>query len=411
MVVPAKPFASYKWRWLSDTPSEGLLDSAVFLGVLRSMYTHEGRQPSDLGLINSLSNVALATGTRVNLARTPERNLVRNSGQYWKGTGLLQPGVGIIELTPFGRDVASGAVTQSEFVAMMIAQTTLPNPVTFPPAELQKWSNAGLVIHPLRLILEVLEALRPSAVLNQPHLTCDELVRVVVPLAGVRAAPLAIARHIRAFRGDAAHCAGWPNCAPAANDRRMARELLLFLANFNVLHRTGEGGRDHEQFVLTQAFDSVGMVVPEANSLLEQPDNSAQIMDQLRQSQLPTFVERQRTLVSTLARPLQRQFRSRVLEAFGGQCFLTGERMTDVLEAAHIIPVTHRGDDSIGNGLALRIDIHRLFDAGHIRLTPTGQVHRSQLLQQSANYVALPQQIVIPNFVSIANVRWRNDYQ
>ncbi len=41
---------------------------------------------------------------------------------------------------------------------------------------------------------------------------------------------------------------------------------------------------------------------------------------------------------------------------------------------AHIIPVGHGGTDAVGNGLCMRVDIHRLFDNGKIRIAPDGEV-------------------------------------
>ncbi|WP_211488467.1 hypothetical protein, partial [Escherichia coli] len=47
----------------------------------------------------------------VSLARSEERNLFRNSGQYWKNTGTLLSTEHGIKLTNFGRSYASGVIT------------------------------------------------------------------------------------------------------------------------------------------------------------------------------------------------------------------------------------------------------------------------------------------------------------
>ena len=85
MYAPVKPFTSYKWRWLSVQPSEGLLEAPVFLGVLRALQLHEDESYSSFSLHEELERVRHDTNTSINLARTPERNLFRNSGQYWRG--------------------------------------------------------------------------------------------------------------------------------------------------------------------------------------------------------------------------------------------------------------------------------------------------------------------------------------
>ena len=85
---PRKPFPSFKWRWLSVQPTEGLLIAPVFLGVLRALEQFEGEPYSSEHLHNELKRVKAETRTNIDLARTPARNLFRNSGQYWRGTGL-----------------------------------------------------------------------------------------------------------------------------------------------------------------------------------------------------------------------------------------------------------------------------------------------------------------------------------
>jgi hypothetical protein len=79
---------------------------------------------------------------------------------------------------------------------------------------------------------------------------------------------------------------------------------------------------------------------------------------------------RPRTLSAVLARPEQARFRSDLMAAYGGQCALTGCRAPAALEAAHIVPVSEGGLDRVDNGLLLRADVHRLYDAGLLRVDP-----------------------------------------
>lgn len=60
----------------------------------------------------------------------------------------------------------------------------------------------------------------------------------------------------------------------------------------------------------------------------------------------------------------QRAFRGALLKAYEGACAVSGCRVVDVLEAAHIFP--YRGPDTnkTSNGLLLRADLHTLFDCG-----------------------------------------------
>ncbi len=59
-------------------------------------------------------------------------------------------------------------------------------------------------------------------------------------------------------------------------------------------------------------------------------------------------------------------FRVQVLDAYGRACAVTGEHSLPVLEAAHIKPYAQGGEHAVSNGLALRSDLHRLFDRGYV---------------------------------------------
>jgi putative restriction endonuclease len=73
--------------------------------------------------------------------------------------------------------------------------------------------------------------------------------------------------------------------------------------------------------------------------------------------------ERQRRLAYVWERPGQAKFRRAVFEMFGTRCLISGCDTLAVLEAAHIVPVSCGGGDDAWNGIPLRADLHRLFDA------------------------------------------------
>jgi len=66
----------------------------------------------------------------------------------------------------------------------------------------------------------------------------------------------------------------------------------------------------------------------------------------------------------------QGTFRTRVTDAYGRRCAVTGERTLPVLEAAHIKPYGQHGPNRVDNGLLLRSDLHRLFDRGLVTIEP-----------------------------------------
>lgn len=61
-------------------------------------------------------------------------------------------------------------------------------------------------------------------------------------------------------------------------------------------------------------------------------------------------------------------FRVQVLDAYGRTCAVTHEHSLPVLEAAHILPYAKGGPHDVANGLALRSDVHRLFDKGYVTI-------------------------------------------
>lgn len=76
----------------------------------------------------------------------------------------------------------------------------------------------------------------------------------------------------------------------------------------------------------------------------------------------------------------QGAFRALVADAYHDRCAITGERTMPVLQAAHIKPFAQDGPYEVPNGLFLRSDMHTLFDAGYLTVTPDLTVHVSHRL-------------------------------
>jgi len=70
-----------------------------------------------------------------------------------------------------------------------------------------------------------------------------------------------------------------------------------------------------------------------------------------------------------------------VTEAYYRRCAMTGENTLLVLEAAHIKPYAEKGQHVVSNGLLLRSDFHKLFDAGLVTVTPDLTVEVSPQIQ------------------------------
>jgi len=69
----------------------------------------------------------------------------------------------------------------------------------------------------------------------------------------------------------------------------------------------------------------------------------------------------------------QGTFRVLVTDNYQRRCAVTGEKALPALDAAHIRPVAEGGQHRLDNGLLLRTDVHRLYDAGYVTVTPDGR--------------------------------------
>lgn len=403
---PKLPFPGYKWRWLSLQPTEGLLSPPVFLGVLRALGRNHGKAPSSEEVQQDLKTVENDTNTDVDLVRSSSgRNLIRNSGQYWIGTGCYKKQRGIIELTNFGKQVASGQINQDEFAAAIINSTALPNKITDQPSEVVKWNKAGLIIFPFKTILSVLSELQKKD--GEAYMTPFELIKIIIPLAGAKSSACLMAEAIVEFRNKRIDLSGWPDCAPMSNDPRIARQFLLFLSEFGICKRVDGDNRYDEKYYCSTS--SVTEIYSARKEQLD-PNKPDLLVSELNKAEIPYLIERQRRTISILARTGQGPFRERILDAFGNRCIITGETYPHVLEAAHIRPVKFSGSDQVGNGLCMRVDVHRLFDSGRIRIEPSGNIQKVEMLNASPTYKRLPSRITIPDFVSSENIRWRIKY-
>ncbi|MCK9393055.1 MAG: HNH endonuclease [Syntrophales bacterium] len=78
----------------------------------------------------------------------------------------------------------------------------------------------------------------------------------------------------------------------------------------------------------------------------------------------------------------QSSFRVLVTDAYQRRCAITGESTLMALEAAHIVPYSGEGGHDVRNGLLLRADFHRLFDAGLVSITPELRVKVSRRIKE-----------------------------
>jgi putative restriction endonuclease len=63
-------------------------------------------------------------------------------------------------------------------------------------------------------------------------------------------------------------------------------------------------------------------------------------------------------------------FKFNIMKRFQGKCLVTGIDVTEMLDAAHIIPVASGGTEHPENGLLLSASVHRALDAGLWAINP-----------------------------------------
>jgi putative restriction endonuclease len=96
----------------------------------------------------------------------------------------------------------------------------------------------------------------------------------------------------------------------------------------------------------------------------------------------------------------QGAFRVLVTDVYQRRCVVTHERTLPALEAAHIRPYGDGGGHEASNGLLLRRDIHSLFDAGYVTVTPDLRFEVSSRIREEfengRHYYALHGQKIMP---------------
>ena len=171
-----------------------------------------------------------------------------------------------------------------------------------------------------------------------------------------------------------------------------AREFLLFLSYYGYLAKTDANSHGEEKYTYNTNLDTEIQEILNNKSTLLPPD-------------LVPNAERKLVYTSSQKRPNQAKFRKEVLQACQ-RCVISNVEMPEVLEAAHIIPYKYNGEDTAANGFAMRMDIHFLFDSGHLRISENGDVFLSDKARWSYG-ASIPPRIFIPEHINRDFIRWR----
>lgn len=106
----------------------------------------------------------------------------------------------------------------------------------------------------------------------------------------------------------------------------------------------------------------------------------------------------------TVSRPFRDQtFKRLIRSAYDCQCALTGLRLINgggrpEVQAAHIMPVSCKGPDSIRNGLALSSTVHWMFDRGLIAIDEDYQIiaPKNRVPEQLRNVLNRSGKLILP---------------
>lgn len=114
-------------------------------------------------------------------------------------------------------------------------------------------------------------------------------------------------------------------------------------------------------------FDSIKEILNKDLTLLP---NQALNIDEYNNYIINEYDERETILKAIKIRRGQQDFRKELLKKYNSTCIITGCKIVEILEAAHINPYRGEKENHISNGLLLRADIHTLFDLDLLAINP-----------------------------------------
>lgn len=151
-------------------------------------------------------------------------------------------------------------------------------------------------------------------------------------------------------------------------DHPYVETLILLAVNGTGVDLSASDVREFAESV------SCASEILEAEGAFDAPNDDAEHID--------------RVLREVAARRGQPRFRGELMDAYSGQCVITGTRVDGVLEAAHIIPVADEPFFHVTNGLLLRADVHALFDQGLLWIDPETRRIRTHESLMDSEYAA-----------------------
>ncbi|WP_434988762.1 HNH endonuclease [Xanthomonas melonis] len=144
--------------------------------------------------------------------------------------------------------------------------------------------------------------------------------------------------------------------------------------------------------------------------ILEESGRLIQSLPPASLAPLDVEVDRKRVeQVLRVIRDGQADFRKRLIEHYGAVCMVTGTAHAAVIDAAHITPYNGTSTNALSNGLLLRKDIHALFDAGLLVVSPSLVISVSSTLSDACyrDLHGRPLRLLAPSKISTNALRSR----
>ncbi|MDN5058530.1 McrB family protein [Aliarcobacter butzleri] len=288
IIPPIKPFDEFKWRWAVTTPSESLNRKDILFGVLKVLVKHNKKAHAtqefrnDLILLeDSIPDLGLSLSKKEDKDGNPRplgKNIIENSGQYWKALGLINTTTdGTIDVTDLGLAIINNNLSDIDFIREVINSFTLPNKNIESQSVIELFKTHNIEIKPLELIIKIYSAI--TKIIKSPiewYLTVKELANIVVPLSiNKNIEVVSYVEHISNYRKNPIDYDSWPKCFPDGNDLRMIREYLLFLRNFNTLAELEIKNEDSRFYVNENTLEIIKDfdidVVEDSNKITRSP--------------------------------------------------------------------------------------------------------------------------------------------
>jgi len=283
-IPPEIPFPEFKWRWAVTTPSESINSEDILFGVLRILIKHDGKRHATQEFKDDLLKLQKDTNSTIDLAkidRDLNKNIIENSGQYWKALGLLNStNDGTISVTEIGKGIVSGSISKEGYIKYLYNNFNLPNENIESETVIQTYKNANISVFPIKIIFQVLYSITKS--IQSPsewYLTPDELKDIIVPLSIYSELEYdTYAEYVLSYRNDKTPFSTWPNCTPGDNDFRMLKEYLIFLSNFEYLDLVEMKDKSKRYYINELTLNILDGNLSQAKQLSIKPISANQIL-------------------------------------------------------------------------------------------------------------------------------------